>query len=116
MEKIKSTNLSPQVKSSDRLVYLFTRDYQFAAYVSQQITHFGYYIQHVRDIKSLGNAIAEHHSVAILIDIPPGDNPVAENSIFFEISSLALASQTLIFISEQDNQVVRLKSIQAGGT
>jgi diguanylate cyclase (GGDEF)-like protein len=116
MEKIKANNLTQQGKPSDRLVYLVTRDYQFAAYVSQQITHFGYYIQHVRDIKSLANAVAEHHSVAILVDIPPEDDPNSENSIFAEISSLALASRIWIFISEHDEQLVRLKSIQAGGT
>lgn len=116
MDKIKPTNPFLPAQSPDRLVYLVTRDHHFASYVSQQITHFGYFIQHVRDIKSLANVIADHHSVAILVDIPPDDGQNQENSIFVEISSLQLASRALIFISEHDDQTVRLKSIQAGGT
>jgi diguanylate cyclase (GGDEF)-like protein len=116
MDKIKPTNPFLPAQSPDRLVYLVTRDHHFASYVSQQITHFGYFIQHVRDIKSLANVIADHHSVAILVDIPPDDGQNQETSIFVEINSLQLASRALIFISEHDDQTVRLKSIQAGGT
>jgi diguanylate cyclase (GGDEF)-like protein len=93
-----------------------TRDHPFAAYVSEQITHFGYVIQHFRDLKSLANIIADPHSVAILIDIPFDDDQNLENTFFVEISDLHLASRGLIFISEHDDQIVRLKSIQAGGT
>jgi diguanylate cyclase (GGDEF)-like protein len=128
MDKPKPTNPLLQAQATDRLAYLVSKDAHFASFVSQQITHFGYYIQHVRDIKSLVNIIADSHSIPILVDIPSqGDvllenctpardvqNP--ENSIFNEISNLPLASHTLIFFSDHDNQIVRLKSIQAGGT
>jgi diguanylate cyclase (GGDEF)-like protein len=116
MEKLKVLNPSLLIKQSDRLVYLVSRDSQFAAYISQQITHFGYYIQHMRDVKSLANSVAEHHAVAILIDIPPDEDPNLENSIFTELNSIVPALRGLLFISEKDNQSVRLKSIQAGGT
>jgi diguanylate cyclase (GGDEF)-like protein len=115
MEKQKITNPSLQVKQSDRLVYFVTRDSQFAAYVSQQITHFGYYIQHMRDMKSLANSVAEHNAVAILVDIPPDEDPNQAGSIFAEINAISSALRGLVFISEKDNQDVRLKSIQAGG-
>jgi diguanylate cyclase (GGDEF)-like protein len=93
-----------------------TRDHHFAEYVAQQITHFGYFVQHVRDIKSLANVITDQHSVAILLDIPPDDHQNPENSIFMELSNLQPGSRPLIFTSEYDDQIVRLNSIQAGGT
>ncbi len=116
MDKSKFTHSLLIPQTSDKLVYLITRDHHFAAYVSQQITHFGYFIQHVRDIKSLANIVADPHLVAILVDIPPDDDQNTENGIFIEISNLQLASCPLIFTSEHDDQIVRLKSIQAGGT
>jgi diguanylate cyclase (GGDEF)-like protein len=101
MGKASSLQSIRQVQPSDRLVYLVTRDNQFAAFISQQIIHFGYYVQHVRDIRSLANVTVEHPSVAILVDIPStGEN----------------ISNPLVFISEADDQVVRLKSIRVGGT
>jgi diguanylate cyclase (GGDEF)-like protein len=121
MDKTLPANQTIPVRASDRLVYLVTRDHHFASYVSQQITHFDYMVQHVRDIKSLANAIADHHSVAILVDVSPDDaawqaGVAPGKSIFGEIGSLQLSSLALIFISDHDDQVVRLRSIQAGGT
>lgn len=115
MDKPKAAPPFPPAQIPDRLVYLVTRDIRFAEYISQQITHFGYLIQHVRDIRSLANAIADHHSVAILVDIPPEEEQLPENGIFTEISQLQLSPRALVFTSEYDDQVVRLKSIQAGG-
>jgi diguanylate cyclase (GGDEF)-like protein len=115
MDKSKATRPVQEVQSSDRLVYLVTRDLQFASYVSQQIIHFGYFVLHVRDTKSLANVIADYNSIAILVDIPSDDDR-AEISIFDEINDLQLASSNLIFTSELDDQIVRLKSIRMGGT
>ncbi len=116
MGKANGANPFIHVQPPERLVYLVTRDHQFASYISQQITHFGYYVQHARDIKSLANVIADHHSIALLVDIDPDDNHCSESSIFDEISRLQLASLAIIFISELDNQDLRLKAIHAGGT
>ncbi len=116
MNESKPANLYTQAQPADRLVYLFSSDYHFASYISQQITHFGYIIQHVRDIKSLSNVSTDPHLVAILVDIPAGEHQNIENNLFAEISKLQLPSRAIIFISEHDDQVVRLKSIQAGGT
>jgi diguanylate cyclase (GGDEF)-like protein len=115
MEKIKSSNLPVQTQA-DRVVYLVTRDQQFATYVAQQIIHFGYVVQQVRDIKSLEKNIGDSHLVAILVDIPPEDGQASEQSIFTEIKNLQLASPSLIFFSMHDDQSVRMKSIQVGGT
>jgi diguanylate cyclase (GGDEF)-like protein len=116
MDNSKSTKPFQQLQSLDRLVYLVTKDHKFASFLSQQIIHFGYFVQQVRDFKSLSNAIADHHSIAILVDIPLQGGPVEENDIFEEISEFQQSSSTLIFISDYDDQIVRLKSLRAGGT
>jgi diguanylate cyclase (GGDEF)-like protein len=116
MGKLSTSNSLVQVRSSDRLVYLVTQDHLFAEYISQQITHFGYFIQHIRDIKSLVNGVIDHYSVAILVEIPPDEDLDSEQNIFAAINSLRLSSCAIIFFSEHDNQTVRMKSIQAGGT
>jgi diguanylate cyclase (GGDEF)-like protein len=115
MDKSKSTNLFQPVQPSDRLVYLVTNDFHFSSHVTQQIIHFGYDIQHLRDIKSLANVIAEHKSVAILVDIPSDDALTSGEGIFTEISELQQTHSNFIFISDRDDQIVRLKSIRAGG-
>jgi diguanylate cyclase (GGDEF)-like protein len=115
MDRSISTNPPLSTQISDRLVYLVTLDLYFASYLSEQISHFGYFIQQVRDVKSLANIISDHSSVAILVDIPYDDNKNLEDTIFIEIKHLSLVSCTLIFASEYDDQMVRLKSIQAGG-
>jgi diguanylate cyclase (GGDEF)-like protein len=113
LDRLKSTNLHVRAPTTDKLVYLVTRDQSFASYVSEQITHFGYYIQHVREIKNLANLVTEPHAIAVLVDIVEDQDPA--QSIFIEISNLHLAPGVLIFISEHDDQILRLKSIQAGG-
>jgi diguanylate cyclase (GGDEF)-like protein len=116
MDKPKSADLSQPPHQKDRLVYLVTKNHHFATFLSQQIIHFGYYLQHVRDIKSLANVIADHKYVAMLVDIPHDAHHNDENSIFEELNELQLASRALIFFSDHDEQIVRLKAIQAGGT
>lgn len=115
METPKSAVSSQPTLPSDRLVYLVSEDSSFASHLSQQILHFGYLIQHVRDIKSLPNVIADQKSVAVTIDIPSGQKQPSDQDIFVEIGELKHTYSNLIFTSDRDDQVVRLKSIQAGG-
>ena len=115
MDKPKSTNSKQQVRPPERLVYLVTRDHRFASYVSKQLTHFGYFIQHVRDIKSLANSVTDN-PITIIVDLPADESQNPENGVFVEIDKLELSSCNLIFTGEYDDQTVRLKSIQAGGT
>ncbi len=115
IEKSKSANPFQSAQPSDRLVYLVTNDFDFASHISQQIVHFGYFVQHVRDIKSLPNIIADQNSVAILLDIPANDDQPHEKDIFIEISALQHTYNNFIFTSDHDDQTVRLKSIRAGG-
>jgi diguanylate cyclase (GGDEF)-like protein len=115
MDKSRSAYPFPPGQPADRLVYLVTKDSHFAAHISQQIIHFGYFVQHVRDYKSLPNLIANQNSVAIAIDIPADEDQPAADDIFTKISALQPASGNFIFMSDHDNQTVRLKSIRAGG-
>jgi diguanylate cyclase (GGDEF)-like protein len=115
MEIVKPASQPISTLTPGRLVYLVTHDKPFANYLTEQLNHFGYSIQHVRDVLSLANIIADHHPVAILVDIPYIDHQILDETIFTQISNLNHSSQSILFISEQDNQAVRLKSIQTGG-
>jgi hypothetical protein len=70
--EMEQLTLAPHTKMQpkDRLVYLVTTDHHYGAFLAQQIGHFGYFVQIVKDLKGLENAIAEHISTAILVDIP----------------------------------------------
>jgi diguanylate cyclase (GGDEF)-like protein len=104
-------------ESTNKLVYLVTTDPHLVAYLSQQLIHFGYYIQHTRDLKSLANVMADHHAVAILVDTSSSDLVGGSGgNIFEEISDLPKTSSPLVFISDSDDQDLRLRSIQVGGT
>lgn len=115
MEKPMSTNPGQTIQPSDRLVYLVTEDSYFSSHLSQQIVHFGYIVQHIRNFKSLPNLIGDRNSIAIVVDIPSNDDFSKEIDIFAEISALQHAYHNFIFASDHDDQVVRLKSIRAGG-
>lgn len=115
MGNSKSANPFQPVQPSDRLVYLATNDLDFTAHLSQQINHFGYIVQRVREIKSLQNVIADQNSVAIIIDIPSYEDKSNEKEIFAEISAFQQNEANFIFTSDRDDQTLRLKSIQAGG-
>lgn len=104
------------VHSVDRLVYLVTQDSHFSSFLSRQITHFGYYVQQVRDLSSLERLIADHNSVAILVDIPAEAGETGGGRFIEEFRPLQQISSRLIFTSDRDSQAIRLKSIQAGGT
>lgn len=107
-------NVQP-AQSMNKLVYLVTTDLDLVAYLSQQVIHFGYYIQHTRDLKSLANMMADHHAVAILVDTSSSDLGENGRNIFEEVSDFKKISSPLVFISDSDDQDHRLRSIQVGG-
>lgn len=115
METSKASNPSPSAQPSERLVYLVTDDSQFAAHLSQQIVHFGYLVQHVRNIKNLPNIIADQSSIAILIDIPSNADEQPDPGFFDEIGAFQDSYSNFVFISDPDDQIVRLNAIRAGG-
>ena len=102
--------------AADRLVYLVTNDLQFATHLSQQIIHFGYIVRHFHDTeKALPNFIVDQNFIALIVDISSNEDRPSEKDIFIESSRLQQSYKNIIFASEQDNQIVRLKSIRAGG-
>ena len=115
MDKSKSANLLRPAQLPERLVYLVTDDSHFASHISQQIIHFGYIIQHSRNIKCLPNFIADKNSVAIMIDVSTNEETSNDKDLFAEISAFQNTYPNFIFTSDHDDQVVRLKSIRAGG-
>jgi diguanylate cyclase (GGDEF)-like protein len=103
------------LQSPDKLVYLVTNNSTFAQYVSQQTFHFGYKIQHVPDLKSLPALLSDQNSVAVLVDIPTDPGPNPENDVLIQITRYNPSNHHLIFLSEIDDQVVRLNALRAGG-
>ena len=104
-----------KMQPKDRLVYLVTTDHNYGAFLAQQIGHFGYFVQIVKDLKGLENAIVEHISTAILVDIPALEKEMTDNDLFEGIKVFRHSSIPLMFISEHDDQNTRLKAIRAGG-
>jgi diguanylate cyclase (GGDEF)-like protein len=104
-----------KMQPKDRLVYLVTNDHQYGAFLAQQIGHFGYFVQIVKDLKGLGNAVAEHISTAILVDIPALEKEMSDEDLFEGIKVFRYSSIPLMFISDHDDQNTRLKAIRAGG-
>jgi diguanylate cyclase (GGDEF)-like protein len=102
-------------KSLDKLIYLITKDQQFSAFISQQLLHFGYFVQEVSEIKTLENAIGNHPITAILIDITSDFAELSEGSSAIKLFDLHRSRSPVIFFSDIDNQLTRLKSIRLGG-
>jgi len=99
----------------EKLVYLVTTDHQFSAFITQQLLHFGYFVQEVRDYKSLENVVANHQSVAIVVDVSYDKAPSFSEHRKLDFSRFQDSKSPLIFISDIDDQEIRLKSIQVGG-
>jgi diguanylate cyclase (GGDEF)-like protein len=102
-------------QATDRLVFLVTTDSHFAARISQQILHFGYTVQHIREINVLSNIITEQNSVAVILDISATHAESSDLDIFDIARALKRTNCNLIFASDSDNQIIRLKAIRVGG-
>jgi diguanylate cyclase (GGDEF)-like protein len=102
-------------RDPDRLVYMLTLDISFGMSIAQQISHFGFYLQIVRDLSGLEHAIAEHHAVTILVDIASFEEQDPPLDVIHQLGAMKDSSIPLMFISERDDQATRLKAIRAGG-
>lgn len=100
-------------KSKAKLIYLITNDLHFFAFISEQLSHFGYYVQEVRGYKKFSTVTASHRSVAVLIDVTTEDNSSIEE--IDDIKELKETTIPKIFISDSDTQAIRLASIRMGG-
>jgi len=103
------------LQTNEKLVYLVTNDSESGEALAQQINHFGYRVQIVNDFKSLENAVAEHISIAILVDITApklGDDGI---DIFNQMQQWQKTSIPFMFISDKNQQDVRLQAVRVDG-
>jgi diguanylate cyclase (GGDEF)-like protein len=114
MDKSKFDNPYQPVHAPESKILLLTEDASFATYISQQIIHFGYLVQHIRDFDNLNAILGTPNISAVVVDIPRQAKDV-KNSIFNKIDALKNAAQRIIFVSDQDDQETRLDAIRAGG-
>lgn len=115
MENAHSPTHFQRYKPVDQLVYLVSPDQPYGAFLAHQISHFGYFVQSVRDLPGLQNALAEHASVAAIIDLSPFGVVSYREQIFTELSATWQSSIPLIFLSDFDEQDSRLRAIRSGG-
>jgi diguanylate cyclase (GGDEF)-like protein len=104
-----------QFKPIDQLVYLVSSNQSFGGHLAHQISHFGYYVQMVKDWYALQNSIAEHASVAVIVDVPSLGKNSAPDNIFEEIRATWQSTIPLMFVADHDDQADRLRAIRAGG-
>jgi diguanylate cyclase (GGDEF)-like protein len=102
---------TPERKSQ---LFLLTENLEEGNNLARQISHFGYQIQITDDLSQLENLIIEHKILAILIDAST-INIIREKSIFEQIKAWTDKSIPLIFISNRDDQVMRINTVRAGG-
>ncbi len=120
-QKTNQQTLSPyllskeRVKKPGRLVYILTDDPTFGKGLARQIKYFGYDVQIVDELSRLKNPIAEHRTVAILVDIPTLDKSSLNGGQFENNEQWSQISAPLIFMSDHGDQELRLKTIHAGG-
>ena len=104
-----------QFKPVDKLVYIVTSDNRYGAFLAHQISHFGYFVQIVNDLQGLQNAIAEHISIAVVVDVPSLDTQPFDEDLFIKLKDGWQSNIPLMFVSDQDDQKARLNAIRANG-
>jgi len=107
--------ITQTIRVAKRHVHLVTTDIELASSLNHQISHFGYTIQSVNDLKSLEKAIAENTSLAVVVDISSIEPLLPDQDLIAAFKNLRNPSTPLIFLSETNDQAVRLKSVRAGG-
>jgi len=103
------------IRINRRQVYLVTSDEELGASLDHQISHFGYTIQTIKDFKNLEKTFAEHVSLAILVDLTSISDTDEVMEMIAEARRLSQNLPPLIFISDSNDQSIRLKAIRAGG-
>jgi DNA-binding response OmpR family regulator len=112
--QINPESLDPPTPESKSQLFLLTENLEEGNNLARQISHFGYQIQITDDLSQLENLIIDHKILAIIIDAST-INLIQENSIFEQISAWTDRSIPLIFISNRDDQVMRINTVRAGG-
>ncbi len=115
MVEIKTRLLTQNIHPEENWVYLVTSDVEFGQKFIQQISHFGYRVQIVKDITKFEKAIASHSAVAVLIDISRPDRKGWDNGVSEKMREWQHISVPVIFISDRSDQPTRIQAIRAGG-
>lgn len=110
-----SLSASQTVQIARRCIYLVTRDSQLTDSLDHQISHFGYIIQAVDSFSTLERVTAEQAALAVLIDMDTIEPTLEGTHLIEAVRDLKIPSAPLIFLSDHNNQAVRLKAIRAGG-
>ena len=114
---ISSTDIpTPQtIRIVKRYVHLVTSDPELVSSLDHQISHFGYTVQAVSSLKNLDKAVAEHASMAILVDMTSLEEKLPNHDFIGAFQDLKNSGIPLIFIADGNDQSVRLKAVRAGG-
>lgn len=114
LRKGQSLSGTPTSDKDKNLIYMLTANPRAGEALARQISHFGYHIQISENYSQLKNLIIEHKILAVIIDA----------SMLGEITNLSAADQIkewvggavpLIFISDRDDQRIRIKAVRTGG-
>jgi diguanylate cyclase (GGDEF)-like protein len=115
MRASNNSTIPQTIQIAKRYLHLVTQDSGLANTLEHQINHFGYSIRIVNGIHELENAITEHGSIAFLVDMDTIEPSLGEIKLADAIKSLRSFEIPLIFLSDLNNQAVRLKAVRAGG-
>jgi diguanylate cyclase (GGDEF)-like protein len=98
-------------------IHIVSEDQVYSHKLSQQISHFGYQLQVLRDISQLEIILAEHSTVAVLIDVSRslGNEIKAKLYNLVREKRERIEFPVIIFISDWGDQQTRIEAIRAGG-
>ena len=105
--------LDPKL-GDEKFVYLVSQAEETDLSLANQIRHYGYQVRVVGGMKNLEEVIPNPKLVSIIIDVSKAGSEV-DWSIFPKVPHWQQASIPIIFISDIDNQPLRLKALHAGG-
>jgi len=103
------------VENLNRLVFIVGSDSVLAEHLATQIGYFGYEVRFFTDLASVNTAVLTAVPAVIIADIsfPEGDFAGADAVI--QIRHKDCPNTPVIFLSQRNHLVARLKAVQAGG-
>jgi diguanylate cyclase (GGDEF)-like protein len=110
-----SSAQAQSIQIARRYIHLVTTDFNLADVLEHQISHFGYFIQAVKDFTVLEKMIIEQASLAILVDMDTISFSPKNPRLNDTLKQLNLLSIPLIFLSHANHQSVRLQAVRSGG-
>lgn len=103
------------IQAENRLILLVSPDRDFGGEISRQVNQYGFEVLIVPSLKHLSNLTSNQRQIAILVDLSALERETPGLDIFQEIEALAIPTLPKIFITENDNHLIRVKAIRTGG-